>query len=159
VVSSLKLPRGSIGSVAACSDKSLIQLWKLKSISYSSECSAYDRIWEKLESTLFTPFGGCGQAAMKHDAAACEPSFQVAKFVYACMEFRRSDECEDYNPYFDLSLLGDEWQRRIHDTSSSGPEGDIRVSHFLLLDLVQVYLPMYICSQSWSLGWLRSGPF
>ena len=30
-----------------------------------------------------------------------EPSFQVAKFVYECMEFRRSEECEDYNPYFD----------------------------------------------------------
>ena len=34
-----------------------------------------------------------------------EPSFQVAKFVYECMEFRRSEECEDCNPYFDLSLF------------------------------------------------------
>ena len=48
-------------------------------------------------------------------------SFQVAKFVYECMEFRRSEECEDYNPYFDLSLFGDEWQGRIFDTFSSGP--------------------------------------
>ena len=54
-----------------------------------------------------------------------EPSFQVAKFVYECMEFRRSEECEDYNPYFDLSLFGDEWQGRIFDTFSSGPRGDI----------------------------------
>ena len=53
-----------------------------------------------------------------------EPSFQVAKFVYECMEFRRSEECEDYNPYFDLSLFGDEWQGRIFDTFSSGPRVD-----------------------------------
>ena len=52
-------------------------------------------------------------------------SFQVAKFVYECMEFRRSEECEDYNPCFDLSLFGDEWQGRIFDTFSSGPRGDI----------------------------------
>jgi len=30
-----------------------------------------------------------------------------------------------YNPYFDLSLFGDEWQGRIFDTFSSGPRGDI----------------------------------
>lgn len=95
------------------------------------ECSAYDRIRDKYESTLFAPFGGCRQAArsMKHDAAAVrrfldqEPSFQVAKLVYECMEFRRSDECDDYNPYFDLSLFGDEWQGRIYDTFSSGLGG------------------------------------
>ena len=56
---------------------------------------------------------------MKHNADNVrlfmdqEPSFQVAKVVYECMEFRRSEECEDYNPYFDLSLFGDEWQGRF----------------------------------------------
>ena len=61
---------------------------------------------------------------MKHNADNVrlfmdqEPSFQErqlyssshptnAKFVYECMEFRRSEECEDYNPYFDLSLFGE----------------------------------------------------
>ena len=40
-------------------------------------------------------------STMKHNADNVrlfmdqEPSFQVAKFVYECMEFRRSEECED----------------------------------------------------------------
>ena len=50
-------------------------------------------------------FGGCQEASstMKHNSDNVrlfmdqEPSFQVAKFVYECMEFRRSEECEDYN--------------------------------------------------------------
>jgi hypothetical protein len=97
------------------------------------ECPAYDRIRDKYDSVLFTQFGGCRQACglMKHNAEDVrkfmdqEPSFQVAKFVFECMEFRRSDECEDHNPYFDLSLFGDEWQGRIYDTFSSGPGGDM----------------------------------
>ena len=60
-----------------------------------------------------------------HDAFSTAAKYLVAKFVYECMEFRRSEECEDYNPYFDLSLFGDEWQGRIFDTFSSGPRGDI----------------------------------
>ena len=97
------------------------------------ECPAYDRIREKYNTVLFAQFGGCQEASstMKHNSDNVrlfmdqEPSFQVAKFVYECMEFRRSEECEDYNPYFDLSLFGDEWQGRIFDTFSSGPRGDI----------------------------------
>ena len=96
------------------------------------ECPAYDRIREKYNTVLFAQFGGCQEASstMKHNSDNVrlfmdqEPSFQVAKFVYECMEFRRSEECEDYNPYFDLSLFGDEWQGRIFDTFSSGPRGD-----------------------------------
>ena len=61
------------------------------------------------ESVLFAQFGGCQEASstMKHNANKVklfidqEPIFQVAKFVYECMEFWRSEECEDYNPYFD----------------------------------------------------------
>ena len=97
------------------------------------ECPAYDRIREKYNTVLFAQFGGCQEASstMKHNSDNVrlfmdqEPSFQVAKLVYECMEFRRSEECEDYNPYFDLSLFGDEWQGRIFDTFSSGPRGDI----------------------------------
>ena len=97
------------------------------------ECPAYDRIREKYNTVLFAQFGGCQEASstMKHNSDNVrlfmdqETSFQVAKFVYECMEFRRSEECEDYNPYFDLSLFGDEWQGRIFDTFSSGPRGDI----------------------------------
>ena len=97
------------------------------------ECPAYDRIREKYDTVLFAQFGGCQEASstMKHNSDNVrlfmdqEPSFQVAKFVYECMEFRRSEECEDYNPYFDLSLFGDEWQGRIFDTFSCGPRGDI----------------------------------
>ena len=81
------------------------------------ECPAYDRIREKYNAVLFAQFGGCQEASrtMKHNSDNVrlfmdqEPNFQVAKFVYECMEFRRSEECEDYNPYFDLSLFGDEW--------------------------------------------------
>ena len=78
---------------------------------------------------------------MKHNADNVrlfmdqEPSFQVAWFVYECMEFRRSEECEDYNPYFDLSLFGDEWQGRIFDTFSSGPRGDVAEGSHLQLQL------------------------
>ena len=50
--------------------------------------------WEKYEPALFTQFGGCRQAtgSMKHHAEDVrkfmdqEPSFQVAKFVFECME-------------------------------------------------------------------------
>jgi hypothetical protein len=52
-----------------------------------------------------------------------EPSYQVAKFVFECMEYRRSDECDDWNPYFDLSLFGEEWRGQVFDTFSSGPRG------------------------------------
>ena len=79
------------------------------------DCPAYDRIREKYNTVLFAQFGGCQEASstMKHNSDNVrlfmdqEPSFQVAKFVYECMEFRRSEECEDYNPYFDLSLFGE----------------------------------------------------
>jgi len=50
-----------------------------------------------------------------------EPSYHVAKFVFECLEYRRSEECEDHNPYFDLSLFGDDWQGQLFDTFSSGP--------------------------------------
>jgi len=50
---------------------------------------------------------------------------QVAIFVFECMDFRRSDDCEDHNPYLDFSLFGDEWQGRKYDTFSSGPGGDV----------------------------------
>ena len=97
------------------------------------ECPAYDRIREKYNTVLFAQFGGCQEASstMKHNSDNVrlfmdqEPSFQVAKFVYECMEFWRSEECEGYNPYFDLSLFGDEWQGRVSDSFSSGPGGDI----------------------------------
>jgi hypothetical protein len=49
---------------------------------------------------------------MRHNTAKVrefmeqEPYFQVAKFVFECMEYRRSEETPDYNPCFDLSLFG-----------------------------------------------------
>ena len=109
------------------------------------ECPAYDRIREKYNTVLFAQFGGCQEASstMKHNSDNVrlfmdqEPSFQVAKFVYECMEFRRSEECEDYNPYFDLSLFGDEWQGRIFDTFSSGPRGDIS-------SCLVVWIPLFL---------------
>lgn len=92
------------------------------------ECPAYESIRRKYEDTLFSKFGGCRQAtrsmitnsAKVREFMDQEPCFHVAKFVYECMEFRRSEECEDYNPYFDLSLFGDEWQGRVFDNFSSG---------------------------------------
>ena len=58
------------------------------------ECPAYDRIREKYNTVLFAQFGGCQEASstMKHNSDNVrlfmdqEPSFQVAKFVYECME-------------------------------------------------------------------------
>ena len=126
------------------------------------ECPAYDRIREKYNTVLFAQFGGCQEASstMKHNSDNVrlfmdqEPSFQVAKFVYECMEFRRSEECEDYNPYFDLSLFGDEWQGRIFDTFSSGPRGDIAET------FTSDGPGSSISAHGRSLGWLRTGaPF
>jgi hypothetical protein len=42
--------------------------------------------------------------------------FQVAN---ECMEYRWSEECEDCEPYFDLSLFGEDWQGQVYDTLSS----------------------------------------
>jgi hypothetical protein len=40
------------------------------------------------------------------------------------MEYRRSKECEDCEPYFDVSLFGEDWQGQVYDTySSSDPRG------------------------------------
>lgn len=93
------------------------------------ECPAYDNIRAKYESARFANFGGYQQAAriMKHNAQKVrefmdqEPSFQLARFVFECMEYRRSDECDDWNPYFDHQLVGDNWQGQVFDTFSSGP--------------------------------------
>jgi hypothetical protein len=52
-----------------------------------------------------------------------EPCFQVAEFVYECMEYRRSEECEDCEPYFDLSLFEEDWQGKVYDTFSSDLRG------------------------------------
>ena len=60
------------------------------------ECPAYGRIREKYNTVLFAQFGGCQEASstMKHNSDNVrlfmdqEPSFQVAKFVFECMEFR-----------------------------------------------------------------------
>jgi hypothetical protein len=52
-----------------------------------------------------------------------EPCFQVAEFVYECMEYRRSEECEDCKPYFDLSLFEEDWQGKVYDTFSSDLKG------------------------------------
>ena len=41
------------------------------------------------------------------------------------VETWRSEECEDYDSYFNLSLSGDEWQGRIYAACSSGQSGDI----------------------------------
>jgi hypothetical protein len=45
-----------------------------------------------------------------------EPCFQVARFVYEYMDYRRSEECEDCEPYFDMSLFGEDWQGEVYDT-------------------------------------------
>jgi hypothetical protein len=96
------------------------------------ECPAYERIREKFENVLFSKFGGCRQATstMRNDVAKArqfmdqEPSYQAAKFVFDCLEFRRSEECNDWNPYFDMSLFGEaEWQGHVFDTLSSGLRG------------------------------------
>jgi hypothetical protein len=47
----------------------------------------------------------------------------VAKFVYECMENCRSEECEDCEPYFDLSLFGEDWQGQMYDTFSPDLRG------------------------------------
>jgi hypothetical protein len=78
-----------------------------------------------------------------------EPCFQVAKFVFKCMEYRQSEECEDCEPYFDLSLFGEDWQGQVYDTFSSDLRGVLR-SHILLLRMVLVFLPM-------EHRWLRPG--
>jgi hypothetical protein len=95
------------------------------------ECPAYENIRLKYDSVLFNKFGGCRQASrvFKNDPAKVrefmdqEPCFQVAKFVYECMEYRRSEECEDCEPYFDLSLFGEDWQGQVYDTFSSDLRG------------------------------------
>lgn len=95
------------------------------------ECPAYESIRIKYDSVLFNKFGGCRQASrvFKNDPAKVrefmdqEPCFQVAKFVYECMEYRRSEECEDCEPYFDLSLFGEDWQGQVYDTFSSDLRG------------------------------------
>ena len=54
---------------------------------------------EQYKTVLFAQFGGCQEASstMKHNADNVtlfmdqEQRFQVAKFVYECMEFRRSE--------------------------------------------------------------------
>jgi hypothetical protein len=95
------------------------------------ECPAYESIRLKYDSVLFNKFGGCRQAGrvFKNDPAKDrkfmdqEPCFQVAKFVYEGMEYRRSEECEDCEPYFDLSLFGEDWQDQVYDTFSSDLRG------------------------------------
>ena len=73
------------------------------------------------------PVGECSLSLGSAPLASASPTegTRYLGLIYECMEFRRSEECEDYNPYFDLSLFGDEWQGRIFDTFSSGPRGDI----------------------------------
>jgi hypothetical protein len=36
-----------------------------------------------------------------------------ASFVY---EYRRSEDCEDCEPYFDLSFFGKDWQGQVYNT-------------------------------------------
>jgi hypothetical protein len=36
-----------------------------------------------------------------------DPSYHVAKFVFECMEYRRSGACDDWNPCSDLSFFGE----------------------------------------------------
>jgi hypothetical protein len=38
------------------------------------------------------------------------------------MEYRRSEEC-DCEPYFDLSLFGEDWQGQLYDTFTSALRG------------------------------------
>ena len=93
------------------------------------ECPAYDHIRARYTEVLFSKFGGVHQASrlMKEDPSQVrafmdqEPVFQVAKFVYECMEHRRSEECVDWVPYFDLDVLGAAWRGQVFDTLSSGP--------------------------------------
>ena len=96
------------------------------------ECPAYVRIREKFENVLFSKFGGCRQATrtMRNDVAQVrqfmdqEPTYQVAKFVFECFEFRMSEECYDWNPAYDMSLFGEaNWQGQVFDTLSSGLRG------------------------------------
>jgi hypothetical protein len=85
---------------------------------------------------LFNKFGVCHQASrvFKNDPAKVrefmdqEPCFQVAKSVYECLEYRRSAECEDCEPYFDLSLFGEDWQGQVYDTFSSDFRGSAEES-------------------------------
>jgi hypothetical protein len=74
----------------------------------------------------------------------------MAKFVYECMEYRRSEECEDCEPYFDLSLFGEDWQGQVYATFSSDLAEEFLSSHLLLLRMVLVFLPM-------EPRWLRPG--
>jgi hypothetical protein len=47
----------------------------------------------------------------------------MVTFVYECMEYRRSEECEGCEPYFYLSLFEEDWQGQVHDTFSSDLRG------------------------------------
>ena len=113
------------------------------------ECPAY-RIREKYKTVLFAQFKGCQEASstMKQNADNVrlfmdqEPSFQVAQFVYECMEFRRSEECEDYNS---LTLI-------CHYSGMNGKvvslipflldQEVLFLRQSLLMDQVPVFLPM-----------------
>jgi hypothetical protein len=67
------------------------------------ECSAYESIRLEYDSVLSNKFGGCRQASrvFKNERAKFrelmdqELCLQVAKFVHECMDYRRSEECED----------------------------------------------------------------
>ena len=75
-----------------------------------------------------------------------EPSFQVAKFVYECMEFRRSEECEDYNHYRMILTLICHYSGMNGKVVFSIPflldQEVILLRHSLLMDQVPVFLPM-----------------
>jgi hypothetical protein len=82
-----------------------------------------------------------------------EPCVQVAKFLYECMEYRRSEECED-----SASLtLNYQCLERIGQVKSMTRfvlilEEFLRSHDLLLLRLVLVFLPM-------EPRWLRPGHF
>jgi hypothetical protein len=49
--------------------------------------------------------------------------FKWHNLCFECMEYRRSEECEDCEAYFDLSLFGEDWQGQVYDTFSSDLRG------------------------------------
>jgi hypothetical protein len=78
-----------------------------------------------------------------------ETCFQVAKFVYECMEYRRSEECEDCEPCFDCHCLERIGKVKCMTRFLLISEEFLR-SHLLLLRMVLVFLPM-------EPRWLRPG--
>jgi hypothetical protein len=74
--------------------------------------------------------------------------FNWQNLCIECMEYRRSEECEDCEPYFDLSLFGEDWQGQV--TRFLLISEEFLRSHLLLLRMVLVFLPM-------EPRWLRPG--